>query len=257
MQIQKDTLRAIYYYELAKAHNRGMPVPRLTYDSLIAETFTEWLPIDQYYELLEVRKKIDPLIPPKKVLQNMGDRINSDDPDYAPFMHSSDSVLIFTSRRDTSGMKTEQFVDPYHTLNEDLFYAEIDFVTGEWKDSKRLPDTINSEFNEGSACLGPDGRTLYFTRCRTGRGFGDCDLYRATYDPVADTWVSVQNLGKNINSQSWDSQPNISADGQTLFFSSNRKGGFGGVDIYYSTLQPDSSWVCRPESGANDQYPAK
>ncbi|MEZ4777575.1 MAG: OmpA family protein [Bacteroidia bacterium] len=241
-QILKDTLQAVYYYELAQTHNRGMPVPKLTYDSLIRETTSEWLPVDKYYELLEVRKKIDPLIPAKKVLENMGPRINSQDPDYAPFMHPSDSIMLFTSRRDTSGMKADEVVDPYRLWNEDLYYAEVNFITGEWSFAKRLPDTINSIFNEGSACLAPDGKTLYFTRCRTGVGFGDCDIYRATYDPVEDSWTHVQNLGGRINSDSWDSQPNISADGQTLFFSSNRKGGFGGVDLYYSTLQADSSW---------------
>ena len=240
--ILKDTVSAVYYYELAQMHNRGLPIPKLKYDSLVAETSTEWLSIDKYYELLEVRKKIDPLIPAKGVLQSMGDRINSEDPDYAPSMHPSDSVLIFTSRRDTSGMRSADFVDPFHSVNEDLYFAEIDFMTGKWKDSKRLSDTINSQFNEGSACLAANGKTLFFTRCRTGRGFGDCDIFMAEYDPVSDSWYKVRNLGGNVNSKSWDSQPNLSLDGQTLFFSSNRKGGFGGTDIYYSTRNEDGSW---------------
>ncbi|MCB0839402.1 MAG: OmpA family protein [Bacteroidetes bacterium] len=237
-----DTARAVYFYELAQIHNRGLAIPKLTYDSLVSETNTEWLPIDKYYELLEVRKRIDPMIKSKKVLQNMGPRINSDDPDYAPSMHPSDSVLIFTSRRDTSGMKSSEFIDPFHSVNEDLYFAEIDFMTGQWKESRRLSDTINSQFNEGSACLAADGKTLFFTRCRTGRGFGDCDIYSAIYDPTTDSWINVQNLGKNINSDSWDSQPNLSLDGQTLFFSSNRKGGFGGTDLYYSTLNEKGKW---------------
>jgi outer membrane protein OmpA-like peptidoglycan-associated protein len=237
-----DTAQAVYYFELAQMHNRGLDIPKKTYDSLVVETETEWLPINEYYELLEFRKKVDSLISTKKVLENMGPQINSNDPDYAPSMHPSDSILIFTSRRDTSGMKSSEFIDPFHTLNEDLYYAEIDFISGGWKEAKRLSDTINTQYNEGSACLAADGKTLFFTRCRTGRGFGDCDIYTAEYDPASDTWVNVQNLGNKINSKAWDSQPNLSLDGQTLFFSSNRKGGFGGVDIYYSTLQDNGKW---------------
>jgi outer membrane protein OmpA-like peptidoglycan-associated protein len=49
-------------------------------------------------------------------------------------------------------------------------------------------------------------------------------------------------MGKKVNSSNWDSQPSLSADGRILFFSSNRKGGFGGNDIWYSVLQQDHSW---------------
>ncbi|MEL6671577.1 MAG: OmpA family protein [Bacteroidota bacterium] len=239
-QLQGDTARAIFFYDLAQTHNRNLQIPRLTYDSLKAPYESEWLPIDKYYELLEVRKRIDPLIPPKNVLTKMTNAINSEDPEYAPYMHPSDSILIFTSRKDGSGMRTADFVDPFTSLNEDLYYAEIDFVSGEWRPAEKLPDTINTQFNEGSATLAPDGRTLYFTRCRDLRGFGDCDIYEAVYDGVS--WSKVTNLGKNVNSLSWDSQPNVTPDGQVLFFASNRKGGFGGTDIYMTEKDENGKW---------------
>ena len=230
-----DTAGAIHYYELAKMHDRGNKIPTFALDQLRAPTRTEWLPIDQYYELLEVRRRVDPLVFPKAVLERMPQAINSDFPDYAPYLHPTDSILIFTSRRDFSGMRAEDYVDPFSINNEDLFFSERDFITGDWTVAVRISDTINSEFNEGSACLAPDGVTLYFTRCREGRGFGSCDIYTARYDPVTGEWGHVQNLGGEINSKAWDSQPNISADGRTLFFVSNRNGGFGGTDIYFAT----------------------
>jgi hypothetical protein len=239
-QLLNDTAAAIYYYELAKVHNYGLPVPKMTYDSLLAPTQSEWLPIDQYFELLEVRRKIDPLIPPKKVLESMGKDINSDDADYAPYMHPSDSILIFTSRRDTLEIRSEDYVDPFATQNEDLYYAVKDFITGEWQEAERLTDDINSMLNEGSACLSPDGKTLYFVRCNAKQAYGDCDLYSAQFD--GEHWSEIKNLGKNVNSIYWDSQPTITADGRTLFFSSNRKGGFGGTDIYFTTIGADGKW---------------
>lgn len=237
-----DTSQAIFFYELAKVHDHGDRIPRLSLDSLLAPTASEWLPIDQYYELLELRMKIDSLIPPVKVLTSMGKAINSKDPDYAPFMHRQDSVLIFTSRRDTSGMIADQVVDPYHRQNEDIYYTSVDFITGDWLPAERLSDTINSEYNEGSACLAPDGNTLYFTRCHPRYGQGGCDIYQATYDAVSDSWGNVINLGENINSKAWDSQPNISGDGEKLFFVSNRKGGFGGTDIFVSFRDDEGKW---------------
>ncbi|MEO1451424.1 MAG: hypothetical protein AAFV07_17970, partial [Bacteroidota bacterium] len=237
-----DTTEAIYYYELAKTHDRGRKIPRLQLDSLLTPTESEWLPIDKYYELLDIRQRIDPLVPPKKVLERMGDEINSSDPDYAPFLHPTDAILVFTSRRDTSGINSDYYVDPYKRTNEDLYIVERDFISGDWKEAERLSDTINTEFNEGSACLAPDGKTLYFTRCREGRGFGNCDIYQATYDAATGSWSHVRNLGSNVNSRSWDSQPNITPDGRTLFFASNRKGGFGGTDLYYTVLGEDNRW---------------
>ena len=279
-QLLGDTTKAIYYYELAKIHNYGTKAPMLAYDTLMEETTSEWVTIDEYYEMLEIRRKIDPLVPSREVLKPMGAQINSPAPDYAPFVDPSDSILIFTSRRDTTGMIQDYYIDPYTKSNEDLYYSEIDFITGDWKEAIRLPDSVNSEFNEGSACLAPDGLTLYFTSCRQGvflhsndkntipelqkkgrkmrRGrmtrqendierngmlFGSCDIYKATFDPVSQSWGHVQNLGKMVNSESWDSQPNISSDGRTLFFVSNRKGGFGGTDIYYSTLTEEGRWT--------------
>ena len=50
-------------------------------------------------------------------------------------------------------------------------------------------------------------------------------------------------MGKKVNSRSWDSQPSLSADGRILFFSSNRRGGYGGNDIWYSVRQNDGSWA--------------
>ncbi|MEL7339895.1 MAG: OmpA family protein, partial [Bacteroidota bacterium] len=239
-ELLRDTSAAVYYYELAKIHNYGTPAPKMTYDSLVADHSSEWLPIDEYYELLDVRRKIDPLIPPKKVLESMGHIINSDYADYAPFMHPSDSILLFTSRRDSLETKAADFVDPFATENEDLFMAVKDFVTGDWLPAERINKEINTLLNEGSASLSPDGKTLIFTRCNAKYGYGDCDIYTASFD--GEHWSEIKNLGKNVNSIYWDSQPNITPDGRTIFFSSNRKGGFGGTDLYYTTIGADGKW---------------
>lgn len=250
----KDTAKAVFYYELALRHHHGDAYPEFAVDNMPRPPKEDWLDIDKYYELLEVRRKIDPLIHSKKVLTSMGDVINSSYPDYAPFMHRSDSVLIFTSRREIQqkpepGAKKSKFsyaysdrdfIDPFMKKNEDLYFSMIDFTTGKWTYAEKFADNINTEFNEGSACLSPDGRTLYFTRCNEPGGLGDCDIYSAEFD--AGQWVNIRNLGSRINSTSWDSQPNISADGNIMFFTSNRPGGFGGNDLYYTERDENGDW---------------
>ncbi|MEM6800154.1 MAG: OmpA family protein [Bacteroidota bacterium] len=277
--ILKDTARAVYFYDLARMHNRGTRAPKLAYDSLTAPTRSEWLPIDKYYELLEVRKRIDSLIPPPNVLTTMGDRVNSADPDYAPFVHPSNTMLVFTSRRTGQSMRTSDFVDPYASYNEDIYYTEVDWVTNEWKPAQKLNSDINSKYNEGSASLDPDGKTLYFTRCRdrikfTDRNrkknrdtdprkkelptYGGCDIYSAefagTLPDGSIQWKNIKNLGAGVNSENWDSQPNISADGQMLFFASNRKSGFGGTDIYVSHKE-GNAWGPAQNLGPNVNTP--
>jgi outer membrane protein OmpA-like peptidoglycan-associated protein len=81
---------------------------------------------------------------------------------------------------------------------------------------------------------------MIFTACEGRKGYGSCDLYY-TYKN-GEQWVIPENLGPNINTQYWESQPSLSADGNVLFFVSNRPGGKGGRDIYMSRRGDDGAW---------------
>lgn len=233
-----DSSSSALYYELGLKNQRPWrPQVKIHFDSLRARHNVEWVDLQFYYKILEARRKIDPLIPPKGVMLNMGPKINSGLPDYAPFMHPSDSVLIFTSRRD------EEIVidDLAGRKNEDLYFCQRDFIGGAWTYAERFSKEINSDYNEGSACLSPDGKHLYFTRCDDPDGLGSCDIYMA--DWVGSTWQNIRNLGPLVNSNAWDSHPNVTPDGKTLFFSSNRKGGFGKSDIFVTLRLDDGTWT--------------
>lgn len=234
-EIDGDTVTALFYYELAAKHRRDWLAPRIRIDTLSEPTKSEWVSLDEYYKLLDFRRRIDPLIPPKGVMQNMGSHINSAKADYAPYMHPSDSVLVFTSRR-----TNDNLIDPFNRPNEELFYSIQDFRTGEWSVAKKFSKAINSEFNEGSACLSPDGRTLFFTRCNDPQGQGDCDIYTATWNN--GDWINITNLGEGVNSRFWDSQPHVTDDGKVMFFASNRDGGFGATDLYFTIHREDGGW---------------
>ncbi len=204
------------------------------YDTLTKKEKDLYVPLKQYYELVAFRKEIDTLRPPQGVLLNMGYGVNSEKEDYGPTIGNVDNVLLFTSKRNSK-------VDALNkTFNEDLFYTikqPNDTVWGFAEEFK----TINTRFNEGSASLSKDGKHLFFARCNSPDSYGNCDIFVS--DLRADsTWGTPRNLGPNINTVSWDSQPSLSHSGDTLYFASDRIGGFGFSDIYFSVKNAKGEW---------------
>ncbi len=226
---------AVLLYKLVLKHHQqdidGRQV-RQEYDSLTKYQSDYYVPLKYYYELVEYRKEIDTLRPPQGVLLNMGIQVNSPKADYGPTIGNVDTVLLFTSKRNLHTQTLERRYD------EDLFYSVQEFDM--WMDAVPF-NTINTSYNEGSACLSKDGKQLYFARCDSPDSKGSCDIFVA--DRKEDnSWGNVRNLGDNINTVFWDSHPSLSHTGDTLFFSSDRKGGFGMTDIYYSIKDKNGNW---------------
>ncbi len=226
---------AILLYKLVLKHHRdevNIGKIELHYDSLVQNDKDYYVPLDYYYELVEFRNEVDTLRPPQGVLLNMGEEINSDASDYGPTLSVSDDILIFSSRRNVSYRGLEE------TTNEDLFWSTRD--EGYWSKAKAF-ESINTEFNEGSASLTKDGKTLYFTRCYSPDSYGDCDIFVAKLQEDS-TWAEVENLGINVNSKAWDSHPSLNHNEDTLYFASDRIGGFGLGDIYYTYRTFNGDW---------------
>ena len=101
---------------------------------------------------------------------------------------------------------------------------------------------INLEPSKGAINISQDGEWLLFTGYNFPGGYGDFDLYISYYTPTG--WSEPENLGKNINTESWESSPSLSPDKRALYFSSNRPGGYGGKDLYVSYAS--SKWKVGP-----------
>ena len=233
---------AVLLYKLVLKHHQqdidGRQV-RQEYDSLTKYQSDYYVPLKYYYELVEYRKEIDTLRPPQGVLLNMGIQVNSPKADYGPTIGNVDTVLLFTSKRNLHTQTLERRYD------EDLFYSVQEFNM--WMDAVPF-NTINTSYNEGSACLSKDGKQLFFARCDSPDSKGSCDIFVA--DRKEDnSWGNVRNLGDNINTIFWDSHPSLSHTGDTLFFSSDRKGGFGMTDIYFSIKDKDGNWQLAKNMG--------
>ena len=97
-----------------------------------------------------------------------------------------------------------------------------------------LGPTVNSSSYDSDMSISADGLSLYFTSDRPG-GSGSYDIWVATRETTQDPWGEPVNLGPTVNSSDWDHTPFISGDGSTLYFSSNRPGGSGHVDIWFTT----------------------
>jgi outer membrane protein OmpA-like peptidoglycan-associated protein len=231
----------ILYRMLLKHHRGDIKKVKNYYDNINSGSKTEdYVPIDYYYKLVEYRKAIDTLRPPQGVLLEMGPEVNSKFPDYGPTLNPERNILIFTSKRKKLGLTTNPVnIGQKKQVDEDLYFSY--FEDGWWWDAKPFPEPINSPYNEGSACLSRDGKTLYFARCDAPGGFGNCDLYVAVMRPDS-SWGDVKSLGGSINTEFWESQPSLSHNEDTLYFASDRRTGFGLSDIYFSVKLKNGTW---------------
>jgi outer membrane protein OmpA-like peptidoglycan-associated protein/Tol biopolymer transport system component len=237
LEKQNDISKAKFYYGLL-IRNSNLGIDSLVkqyYDDLNKGSEDRYVPIKYYYELVDYRKKVDTLRPPRGVFENMGDSINTTYEEYGPSISQDDAALFFSSKRDYMGNSGNQDI-----YNEDL-YISLKGEDGQFQQAIKIWG-INSIHNEGSPCLSPDGNTLLFVRCNDKDGMGECDLYRA--ERIDDTtFGKVKNLGPNINSPFWESQPCLSRTGDTLFFTSNRPGGLGGTDLFFSVKDKRGNWL--------------
>jgi outer membrane protein OmpA-like peptidoglycan-associated protein len=237
-EIQGEKEKSKALYKLVLKHHRSNVLGDTVmhyYRAMEKDDKEIYIPLDFYYKLVEFRRNIDTLRPPTGVLLSMGPEINGRYPDYGPTVAHNEDTLIFTSRRTK---RKDAVVSFNPTANEDLYISKG--IEGYWDEAVPMKD-INTQYNEGSAVLSKDGKTLYFVRCNAPGGYGDCDLYVAKITP-SGTWSDVKNLGAGINSVAWDSQPALSFTEDTLYFASNRNGGFGLSDLYFIVRQPNGSW---------------
>ena len=245
-QIAEDLKReeeAKYWYRLVLKHHRSdIDVKQLQqhFDSIAGYERNQYVPIDYYFELVDYRKEVDTLQPPRGVLLNMGHLINSRYSDYGPALDLNENILLFTSKRNI----VRYGLDP--VPNEDIYLSRKDEIG--WNEAEAL-DNINTIFNEGSVTISNDGKTLIFSRCDAPDTYGNCDLFSAELQEDG-TWGNIKNLGTHVNSNAWDSHPALSHSGDTLYFASDRIGGFGMSDIYFTCKTKNNGWSNAQNAGS-------
>ncbi|MBX2969769.1 MAG: OmpA family protein [Cyclobacteriaceae bacterium] len=169
-------------------------------------------------------------------IRALSDTVNSFAMQYFPVLTADQNELIFTRRLGTGGEH-----------DEDIVVSKKD-KEGKWMAPESISKNINSSLNEGTCTISADGRKLIFTSCVGRQSLGSCDLYEST--KIGNEWTIPVNLGPMVNSAEWESQPALSADGRTLYFVSDRRGGYGRRDIWVTTLDEQGQWTKARNLGA-------
>jgi len=180
-------------------------------------------------------------------IKNMGPVVNSEYPDYVPVISADESVLIFTSKREGS---TGGKQDAYGHYYEDIYVSHKE--NNEWLPPRSIGANINTDTYDACVGLSSDGSTLitYKTNATLTGG----DLYWSTlYDGV---WQKPVKYDPNINSDYLEASASLNSNGNVLYFSSNRPGGYGGLDLYRVVRFPNGQWSLPANLGAtiNTKY---
>ncbi len=156
--------------------------------------------------------------------RSLGDTVNFLTAQFFPVLTADNETLIFT------GLTPERDENMYITHR----------TKSGWEEPEELSKNINTINNEGTCTISADGRTLVFTACNRPDTYGGCDLFFTKKE--GKDWLVPQNMGDVVNSNHWESQPSLSADGSVLYFTSDRPGGIGKSDIWQTTLDSVGHW---------------
>jgi WD40-like Beta Propeller Repeat len=155
---------------------------------------------------------------------NLGPNVNSPSPDGGPSFFANDAsgppMLFFTSSR------------PEGLGGNDLYVSTL-MADGTFGPAVLIPE-LSSGSNDQKPSVRFDGLEMFFFSDRIG-SFGSFDLWTSTRETLSQAWSAPVNLGPVVNSAAVEQQPFIAADRETLYFQSNRPGGFGSFDIYVTT----------------------
>lgn len=153
------------------------------------------------------------------IRDNLGEMINTEFSDFNGIVNANEDVLVYMT-----SMK---------------FYEAVKYtrkVNGEWTEPINITPEIQSDGDQYANCLSKDGMELYLNK----EDNFNSDIYYSVFQD--NRWDKSAPLNKNVNTRFWESHGSISPDGQSLFFTSNRKRGFGEMDIYVVRKDETGEW---------------
>ena len=153
---------------------------------------------------------------------NLGPKINSRHWETQPSFSSDGKTLYFIRGLTYNRQRRSP-------NNQDIYVTTI-LEDGSWSKPKKLPSNINTPYREESVQIHPDGQTLYFAS-NGHPGMGGLDIFM-TRKQENDSWSDPINLGYPLNTFVDENSILISPKGDLAYFSSNREGGYGSLDLY-------------------------
>lgn len=195
--------------------------------------------IEMCYNGSELVKK-----PVKLEVENLGDKVNTSRDDHSPLISADGEVLFYTTRRPSSYSE----LMPDGQYSEKIYYS-IDTIDG-WSKGKIINKLFKKEGHESCVAISADGQELYLYR-NDPEGK---NIYQCLYD--GSTWSEPIKLQKPVNTVYDETHVTLSPDKSVLYFTSNRPGGYGGLDIYRVRRLPNGEWAVPQNLGPeiNTQY---
>ncbi len=167
-------------------------------------------------------------------MENMGDTFNSPEDEYINFANANENRLVITRKSNRESSRENQ------PLFEERFFVST-LNDSVWSRPVLMDIPWLNEHNVGGMSMSADGRSMLFTGCYWPSGQGSCDLYYS--NRLGNQWLEPGSFNRQINTSGWESQPVISADGRTIYFSSKRAGGRGGADLWKTVYEPGKGWL--------------
>lgn len=195
--------------------------------------------------------------PVNVTITDAGPSINTaDHHEYHPSITADGSIMVFTSRRPAEGFTAKDaFDDDYY---EKVFITYWSDSLGGWAPAVPIPGSINKpDRHDASTSISADGKQLFLYRNENGGDIfvSKTRMNKGAADAIKDggsevnrlislnRWGNPSSLGKSVNTSYWESYGAISADGNTLFFSSERPRGQGNGDIWMSSRLGGNEWA--------------
>ena len=229
---------AIYF--MGKAYHMAMNIDKAEeyYKRFIAESksSSEYVFFSELFlkQCAIARKELE--IPRKVTLANVGYMINTAAPEYSPVVSLDGTALYFTSRRLWDDDSSPEFVDKRNNMpTEDVYVSFKDF-DNEWMEPYKMEFCVTDQ-NEATVAVSSDERRIYLYKDTEGNG----DLFYSDFSTNKFQGVSHYDT-KGVNTSSWETHCTVTPDGQNMYFTSDRKGGYGGRDIYRIVKLANGSW---------------
>jgi Tol biopolymer transport system component len=173
-------------------------------------------------------------------VDNLGEAINSKFDDQSPCISADGKKLVFNTRRpEATDSPTD--VEGDGKYFQDIYISIWDTVNKKWNTSEEVPGSVNTPAHDACTSISPDGKQIFIYKNdlddNQSRG-GDIFVSKV----VNNKWKTPETLGKPINSSFWEGGACIAPDGKTLYFISERKGGFGHADIWMVKRLSKTEW---------------
>jgi hypothetical protein len=152
-------------------------------------------------------------------VKNLGNVINSSNNDYNPVVSDKEDMIVYS--------RSQAFYDA-------ILYSTK--VNGVWTDPQNMNELLKVDRDLFPTSISKDGKDLYLYSSADYDGI----IYTSRFEN--GKWSPLVKLNDNINTKYWESHATISHDNKKLYFTSNRKGTYGGLDIYVSSRDSTGDW---------------